>query len=287
MKTFQGNHSLARTDSSPTFSYSMCRKGPSMKLLDKEKWEWMRIGSVILPPHLFLISFSYQVVLICYLLCLSVSLIWKCSFFRVGRPQLISRKIIGVWTYGKSGRNFARRQETSVCYFYPCLCVCVCVEVRMNIHVMRISAGGHACLYSSCLDCLFWHTHCLCGASTAACGTVLGTRSENKTSLKILPYAFSFPDNIFNPEFTLWHYQFLLHNWGNVLHPNLKHLRWREEGTGTVIKCCLSHLPSFAFPHVSVLAWVSTTYGQLGPHWISVTGPWFKLKRLERALRFD
>lgn len=51
-----------------------------------------------------------------------------------------------------------------------------------------------------------------------------------------------------------------------VLHPNLKHLRLREEGTGTVTECSLSHLPSFSFPHVSVLAWVSTPSGQVGPH---------------------
>lgn len=189
--------------------------------------------------------------------------------------------------YGKSGETLQDRKLLSAIFILVCVCVCVCVEVRMNIHVMRISAGGHACLYSSCLDCLFWHPHCLCGASTAACGTVLGTRSENKISLKILPYVFIFPDNILNPEFTLWHHQFLPHSWGNMLHPNLKHLRWREEGTGTVIECCLSHLPSFAFPHVSVLVWVSTTYGKLGPHWSFVPGPWFKLKRLERALRFD
>lgn len=39
-----------------------------------------------------------------------------------------------------------------------------------------------------------------CGTSTAACGTVLGTRSENKTSLKILPYTFIFPDDILNSD---------------------------------------------------------------------------------------
>lgn len=39
-----------------------------------------------------------------------------------------------------------------------------------------------------------------CGTSTAACGTVLGTRSENKTSLKILPYTFIFPGDILNPD---------------------------------------------------------------------------------------
>lgn len=39
-----------------------------------------------------------------------------------------------------------------------------------------------------------------CGTSTAACGTVLGTRSENKSSLKIFPYTFIFPDNTSNPD---------------------------------------------------------------------------------------
>lgn len=40
-----------------------------------------------------------------------------------------------------------------------------------------------------------------CGTSTAACDTVLGTRSENKTSLKILPYTSVFLDNILNPDY--------------------------------------------------------------------------------------
>lgn len=39
-----------------------------------------------------------------------------------------------------------------------------------------------------------------CGTSSAACGTVLGTRSENKSILKVLPYTSIFPDNVLYPD---------------------------------------------------------------------------------------
>lgn len=186
--------SPARADSSSTFFYSMSRKASSMKGLDKGKWERMRIGSVIPPPHLFKMSFSYQIVLIHYLLCFSICLIWKCSFFRVAKTTTYFQKYHrGMNCYGKSGRNFARRQETSVCYFYPSLCVCVCGEVWINIHVMRISAGGHACLYSSCLDCLFWHTHCLLWYKHSCLWYCIGNQIREQKQFKNLSLYFYFP----------------------------------------------------------------------------------------------
>lgn len=131
----------------------MCRKGPSMKLLDKEKWKWMRIDSVILPPHLFLISFSYQIVLIYYLLCLSVSLIWKCSFFRVGRPQLTSKNIIGIWT---AMANLEKLCKTgNFCLLFLSLFVCVCVCGGKNEYTCNEDFCWWPCLFIQLLPWLF------------------------------------------------------------------------------------------------------------------------------------
>lgn len=151
METFQGNLSPARADSSPTFSfYSTCRKGPSVKGLDKEKWEWMRIGSMIPPPQLFKISFSYQIVLIHYFPCLSVSLIWKCSFFRGGKTTTycyFQKYRRGMNCCGKSGRNFTRRQVTSAIFILLCVSVCVCMCVGVNQYTCNEDFCWWPCLF--------------------------------------------------------------------------------------------------------------------------------------------